>query len=108
MKIKSSFYKKPFFITKKSIPVWISSVFVATALIFFFGTYFEITDQTHAVNFLSVNAELLVTILAVTMSFTLLGLQFLAESYTPRSVGTYLKDKVIYGFPILYIFLNIP
>ena len=105
MKTKSSFYKKPFFITKKSIPVWISSVFVATTLIFFFGTYFEITDQTHAVNFLSVNAELLVTILAVTMSFTLLGLQFLAESYTPRSVGTYLKDKVIYGFPILYIFL---
>lgn len=105
MGIKSNFYQKPFFITNKSVPVWIFSIFVAITLIFFFGTYFEITDQAHAVNFLSTNAELLVIILAVTMSFTLLGLQFLAESYTPRALGMYLKDRVIYGFPILYIFL---
>ena len=52
---------------------------------------------------MNVNAEILVTILAVTMSFTLLGLQFLATSYTPRILGRYLKDKGVLGFVVLYV-----
>ncbi len=102
---KTNFYKKPFFITKKSIPLWIGSVTSTIILVFSFGVYFKIDDKSHAIDFLNLNAELLVTVLAVTMSFTLLGLQFLAESYTPRALGTYLKDKVIYGFPVLYVSL---
>ena len=65
----------------------------------------KITDEADAINFLNVNAEILVTVLAVTMSFSVLGLQFLAESYTPRAIGEYLKDIVIACFLALYVFL---
>jgi len=105
MGLKPNAYAKPFFIRKTSIPLWSISVLIPIILVFFFGKYFAISDEKQAISFLNVNAELLVTILAVTMSFTLLGLQFLAESYTPRALGRYLKDKIIYGFPILYITL---
>lgn len=77
----------------------------AIIITFVFGQHFEITDESRASTFLVTNAELLVTILAVTMSFTVLGLQFLAESYTPRALARYLRDKIIVGFPVLYIIL---
>lgn len=85
--------------------MWIGSISAAILAVFLFGQYYEIQDEKQAAAFLNTNAELLVIILAVTMSFTLLGLQFLAESYTPRALVGFLKDKVIYGFPILYLVL---
>ncbi len=98
----SNRYKESWFITKQFRNWCIVSIPYLIAGAFFFRLHSKITDEAYAIDFLNVNAEILVTILAVTMSFTLLGLQFLAKSYTPRAIGEYLRDKVIFGFPIIY------
>ena len=93
-----------FFIKKRSFFLWFPLIGI-TGTFVFFGSDYKFTNESDAIDFLNVNAEILVTILAVTMSFTLLGLQFLAKSYTPRALRTYLKDIVIWGFPVLYVAL---
>lgn len=90
---------------KWSIPFWIASVAGAIIIVSQFGSLFALTDEDSAIAFLNTNAGLLATILAVTLSFMLLGLQFLAESYTPRALAGFMKDRVVYGFLILYITL---
>ena len=95
--------KTPYFIQRKSVPIWMGIVGIFIIILVLFGKEYQLKDEGQAL--LTLSAELLVTILAVTMSFTLLGLQFLAEAYTPRSLAAYLRDKVVYGFPILYLIL---
>jgi hypothetical protein len=95
----------PFFIRRKSLPIWISGIAIFLIAVSLYGPYHEIKDEKEARSFLNTNAALLTTTLAVTMSFTILGIQFLAESYTPRAISGYLKDKVVFGFPVVYIAL---
>ena len=103
---KLNVYKESFFTKKRSILLWIGLIIGAIIVVSLgAGSDYKNIDESYAVNFLNVNAAILVTILAVTMSFTLLGLQFLAKSHTPRALGAYLKDKVIWGFPTLYVSL---
>ena len=101
---KSNVYKYPWFITKQFRNLCIISFIILIIGIPFVIQDHKITDA-YAVDFLNINAEILVTVLAVTMTFTLLGLQFLAKSYTPRALVAYLKDWVIFGFQLFYVSL---
>ncbi len=49
-------------------------------------------------------SQLLTTIFAITVSVTLIGVQYLAQAYTPRSVRNYFRDSFFAGFVIVYIF----
>ena len=52
---------------------------------------------------LYINAEILATMLAVTLGVTLLGLQFRSQSYTMSGMMEYMNDKVIFGFIVVFI-----
>ena len=52
---------------------------------------------------LHTNAEILATMLAVTLGVTLLGLQFRSQSYTMSGMMEYMNDWVIFGFIIVFI-----
>jgi len=59
---------------------------------------------------LLINAQILATIFAITVSFTLLGFQFLSQAYTTRLLKEFIKDKVLWFFLLIYpstILLNI-
>jgi hypothetical protein len=92
-------------IHRKNLPIWVSGIAIIIVIIFIYGQQVEIENEDRAISFLNTDAGLLVTTLAVTMSFTVLGIQFLAQSYTPRVLVGYLKDWVVYCFPILYLSL---
>lgn len=53
---------------------------------------------------LTTNAQILATIFAITISLTLLGLQYLSQSLTPRILGSFIRSKFIAGLLISYIF----
>lgn len=53
---------------------------------------------------LATNATILATIFAITISLTILGLQYLSESLTPRIVDSFIKTKFIAGLLFSYIF----
>ncbi len=53
---------------------------------------------------LTTNANILATIFAITISLTLLGLQYISESLTPRIVRSFIKSKFITGLLLSYIF----
>lgn len=53
--------------------------------------------------FFSTNIEILVTIFAVTLGVTLLGLQFRAQSYTMLALVRYIRDKTVYGFVTIFV-----
>lgn len=62
---------------------------------------FKLGDS-QARHLLYVNAEILATMLTVTLGITLLGMQFRAQSYSLVGMMEYMKDRVIYGFTILF------
>lgn len=55
-------------------------------------------ERDAAIGMLHTNAEILATILAVTLGVTLLGLQLRSQSYTMVGLIEYINDKVIIGF----------
>jgi hypothetical protein len=76
-------------------------------LVFFFLVphYFQLKpDPTAAASLLVSYSELLTTIFAITISVTLIAVQYLAETYTPRSVTGYFNDSFFAGFIFLYVF----
>ena len=52
---------------------------------------------------LHVSAGIFATMLAVTLGVTLLGVQFRSQSYTMSGMLEYMRDKVVYGFIIVFI-----
>ncbi|ABK76767.1 hypothetical protein CENSYa_0122 [Cenarchaeum symbiosum A] len=56
-------------------------------------------------NILMINAEILVTTLAVTLGATLLGIQFRAQSYTMIGMIHQMKNYVLYTFIFIFISL---
>ncbi len=76
-------------------------------LVFFFLVphYFQLNPDPKAAATLLVSySELLTTIFAITISVTLIAVQYLAEKYTPRSVSGYFNDSFFAGFISLYVF----
>lgn len=58
-----------------------------------------------ASTFLHTNIEILVTIFAVTLGVTLLGLQFRAQSYSIQAMIKYIRNKVVHGLIAIFISL---
>lgn len=63
-----------------------------------------LNDLENPSDTLTTNANILATIFAITISLTLLGLQYLSESLTPRIVLSFIKSKFITGLLLSYIF----
>lgn len=80
------------------------------ALIFLFLIFAYVYPHSFSNNLdrptdvLATNANILATILAITISLTILGLQYLSESLTPRIVDSFIKTKFIAGLLFSYIF----
>jgi hypothetical protein len=47
-------------------------------------------------------AEILTTILAISVSLLIVGLQFISESYTPRALKTFFEDPLFIGYLTVY------
>jgi hypothetical protein len=47
-------------------------------------------------------AEILTTILAISVSLLIVGLQFISESYTPRALKTFFEDPIFIGYLAVY------
>ncbi|ABK76786.1 hypothetical protein CENSYa_0141 [Cenarchaeum symbiosum A] len=62
-------------------------------------------ENRDAATILVVNAEILVTTLAVTLGVTLLGIQFRAQTYTMIAMMQQMQNWVVYGFVIVFISL---
>lgn len=60
--------------------------------------------ESEATDLLYVNAEILATMLTVTLGITLLGMQFRAQSYSLVGMMEYMNDKVVYGFTAVFAF----
>jgi len=58
----------------------------------------------NSTNVLTTNAQILATIFAITISLTMLGLQYLSQSLTPRISGLFIRSKFIAGLLLSYIF----
>ncbi len=85
--------------SKKAVPFWIAGFAVTCAMLQIFGgDHLRPGSPEEAIAFITVNVEILVTMLTVTMGVTLLGLQFRAQSYTMMALVRYIKDRVVYGF----------
>lgn len=68
---------------------------------FFPHVYSNYTDPAST---LATYSQLLTTIFAITVSITLLGIQYLAQRYTPRSIRQYFSDPFFAGFIGVYLF----
>ena len=69
------------------------------------NTHFELVsihNVDDASTFLHTNIEILVTIFAVTLGVTLLGLQFRAQSYSIQAMIKYIRNRVVYGLIIIF------
>lgn len=63
-----------------------------------------VSDFENSTDILTTNAQILATIFAITISLTLLGLQYLSQSLTPRILGSFIRSKFIAGLLLSYIF----
>lgn len=61
-------------------------------------------NYANPVSILVTYSQLLTTIFAITVSITLLGIQYLAQRYTPRSIRQYFSDLFFVGFIGVYLF----
>lgn len=59
-------------------------------------------DSEKSSDVLTTNANILATIFAITISLTLLGIQYLSESLTPRILDLFMKSKFIAGLLLSY------
>ena len=91
---------------RKTFPLYVGAVIALCLILFVFDLYYESNlSELNAVNFINTNIEILVTAFTVTMGVTLLGLQFRAQSYTMLALIQYIKDKVTYGFILVFLSL---
>lgn len=97
----------PSVFAKKAVPFWAGGFVATSLLIMIYGHVLSPESHERATSFLSTNIEILVTMLTVTMGVTLLGLQFRAQSYTMMALILYVKDRIIYGFIIVFVTLII-
>lgn len=61
-------------------------------------------NYLNPVSILVTYSQLLTTVFAITVSITLLGIQYLAQRYTPRSIRQYFSDPFFAGFIGVYLF----
>lgn len=97
--------KPPRIFRKQSIPYWwmiFGSVYGLLLYNLLTGTYQLPINEKHVIVFLHIHAEILITILTVTLGVTLLGVQFRAQSYTMHALIDYVNDKVIFLFIFTY------
>jgi hypothetical protein len=67
--------------------------------------YENVTGVIHEnVQILLTNAQILATILAITLSFTIVGLQLVSEDLNPKFLIYHLKSKDFIGFFVYYTF----
>lgn len=97
----------PAIFRKRAIPFWIAGFVAACCTFQIFADVLRQDSLEEATVFISVNIEILVTMLTVTMGVTLLGLQFRAQSYTMIALIRYIKDRVVYGFISVFVVLII-
>ena len=79
-------------------------VLICTSIIFWYQSNL---DEKNAYDFIYANIQILVTIFAVTLGATLLGLQFRAQSYTMLALIKAMKNHVVYGFILIFLSLII-
>ena len=82
-------------------------IFTISCLLIHITDLLELSDldKNNAISFLYTNIGALVTIFAITMSVTLLGLQFQAHSYTMVGLIQSIKHRVVYGFISVFLVL---
>ncbi|MDA8030362.1 MAG: DUF2254 domain-containing protein [Alphaproteobacteria bacterium] len=94
-------FQKKFLSAWIAIALGISSVMASVWLVGV-DPWISLVPQD-AKGMLYINAEILATMLAVTLGVTLLGLQFRSQSYTMSGMMEYMNDKVIFGFIVVFI-----
>ncbi len=74
--------------------------------VFLFSLFYSqvYSNNANPESILVTYSELLTTIFAITVSITLLGIQYLAQEYTPRGIRQYFKDLFFAGFIGVYLF----
>jgi len=88
------------------IRLLLSSAVLVTVLGFLVSRYCYVgcyqLDESIARATLTSMAEILITILAISVSLILLGLQYVSETYTPRITGSILGDSLFLGYLATY------
>ncbi|MDA7996765.1 MAG: DUF2254 domain-containing protein [Nitrosopumilus sp.] len=99
--------KPPWAFQKGFLPGWVGAALLVCAVtvpLWLVGSSPPIgISPLDAEGLLHTNAEILATMLAVTLGVTLLGLQFRSQSYTMSGMMEYMNDWVIFGFIIVFI-----
>lgn len=75
---------------------------IFAVLILKFPVVFQNEDVSASKEMLISSAQVLATIFAISVSFTLLGFQFLSQTYTPRLLREFIRDRVFLLFLIIY------
>lgn len=75
------------------------------AAFFLLPAYYRFNSDPNTASSLLVSySQILTTIFALTISVTLIGVQYLAQMYTPRSVNDFFRDLFFAGFFVTYVF----
>lgn len=93
----------PFIFRKESKWYWVFFVIVAGLSVTGITNYINNENQSQLHSLLQINAQILATILTVTLGITLLGLQFRAQLYTTAGLVKHINDKVVFGFIIIIV-----
>lgn len=79
--------------------------FVLLVIFLFSPLYSQVyNNYADSSSILVIYSQILTTIFAITVSITLLGIQYLAQRYTPRSTRQYFNDPFFAGFIGVYLF----
>ena len=109
-KAKNSTFKDYQKIKRKILPLTASKCLVCIGFVFlgifllspFYSQVYRNYQKPESI--LVTYSQLLTTIFAITFSITLLGIQYLAQKYTPRSIRQYFNDPFFSGFIGVYLF----
>jgi len=79
-------------------------VIIVFLIIFGMNANLEFFDSVAFANYSLVIAQILTTIFAITLSITLIGLQYLSDNVSPKRVRNFLLNRFVFGMIISYTF----
>jgi len=79
-------------------------VIIVFLIIFGIKANLEFFDEVAFRNYSLVIAQILTTIFAITLSITLIGLQYLSDNVSPKRVKNFLLNRFVFGMIISYTF----
>ena len=98
-------YNVPHIFEMKWVGIICGAAIITLVALMLLYDNFPPVDKGSTSIFLHTNIEILVATFAVTLGVTLLGLQFMAQSYSMQALMRYIKNGAVYSLVLIFIVL---